>query len=138
MVSKQEVLDCFEEFNRVILATVDGDKPRLRPVTMVFVDEVFYFATDSSANKVKQLDGNPEIEFILQLKEESNNGYVRVNGKAIKVKEIDTITMLYNKFEYFKMWKSPSDPTLMVYKVEPSMYDYMKPGEFASVLIEIK
>lgn len=118
------------------MATVDGDKPRLRPMTLVLVDEKFYFATDTSANKVKQMDMNPEVEFILQWKEEPNNGYIRVSGVVEKEEDMNTKTMLYNKFEYFKMWESPSDPSLVVYKVKPSLYDYMKPGEWASVQIE--
>jgi len=137
MTSIDEVLYCFDELNHVVIATVDGNKPKLRPMTLVKHENVFYFATGSAATKVKQLDQNPELELILQWKEETNNGYIRVEGTAIQEKAKDTIIQLYNKFEYFgKLWESPEDPTLIVYKVTPRIFDYMKPGEWASVQIK--
>lgn len=130
-------MDCFSAQNHVVLATVDGDKPRLRPMTLVVHDGGFYFATGTSADKVKQLKDNPEVEFILQWKEEPYNCYIRVRGKANKVDKLETVTELYNTFEYFnKLWESPSDPTLVVYQVEPSLYDYMEPGAFDSVQVK--
>ena len=127
----------FRDLNYVVLATVETNSPRLRPMTMVMHNGSFYFATGSSAEKVRHLKENPEVEFILQLKEEPNNGYIRVRGKANKEKDVETISGLYNRFEYFsKLWESPTDPTLVVYNVEPSLYDYMKPGEWASVRVE--
>ncbi len=137
MASIDEVLNCFKELNHVILATVDGDKPKLRPMTLVKHDSVFYFATGSEATKVKQLDQNPEVEIILQWKDESNNGYIRIEGTAKRENARETITQLYNRFDYFgKLWKSPDDPTLAIYSVNPRVYDYMKPGEWASVQIK--
>jgi uncharacterized pyridoxamine 5'-phosphate oxidase family protein len=137
MVSLDEVLELFRDLNHVVLATVENNSPRLRPMTMVMHNGSFYFATGSSAKKVRHLEENPEGEFILQWKEESNNGYIRVRGKANKVKDLETISGLYNRFEYFsKLWKSPTDPTLVVYNVEPSLYDYLKPGEWESVQIK--
>ncbi|MBC8463054.1 pyridoxamine 5'-phosphate oxidase family protein [Candidatus Bathyarchaeota archaeon] len=134
-----EVIDKFETLSHVVIATVAGTKPRLRPMTLVRHSASFYFATGSDAEKVKQLESNPMVEIILQWKEESNNGYIRLDGKAVKETDVETITELYNRFEYFsKLWKGPDDPTLVVYRVEAKGYDYMKPGEWASIKIEAK
>ncbi len=138
MVKLEEVLSHFKPLNHVVIATVDGDKPRLRPMTFVHNKDVFYFATGSDAEKVKQLNTNPEVEIILQWKEEPNNGYIRISGRAIKEASIEVITELYKTYDYFnKLWESPKDPTLVVYRVEPRVYDYMKPGEWASVRFEV-
>jgi general stress protein 26 len=120
MVSVEKVLSYFKSLNHVVLATVDKESPRLRPVTMVKHIENFYFATGVDANKVKQLEVNPEVEFILQWKEEANNGYIRVVGLAFREESKAIITDLYTSYNYFsKLWKGPEDPTLVVYKVEP-------------------
>ncbi len=139
MVSLTEVIDKFGTLSHVVMATVEGTRPRLRPMTMVRHGPSFYFATGSDAEKVKQLESNPQVEIILQWKEEPNNGYIRLDGKAVKETNMETIAELYHRFEYFsKLWKGPDDPALVVYRVEAGSYDYMKPGEWASVKIEAK
>jgi len=136
MASLREVIDKFGTLSHVVLATVEGTKPRLRPMTLVRHGASFFFATGSDADKVKQLESNPQVEIILQWKEEPNNGYIRLDGKAVKETNKETVTELYERFEYLsKLWKGPDDPTLVVYRVEAKNYDYMKPGEWASVKI---
>ena len=136
MVSLREVIDKFGTLSHVVLATVEGTKPRLRPITLVRHGASFFFATGSEANKVKQLESNPQVEIILQWKEEPNNGYIRLDGKAVRETNKETVADLYERFEYLsKLWKGPNDPTLVVYRVEARNYDYMKPGEWASIKI---
>lgn len=136
MVTVDEVIDRFGALSHVVVATVEADRPRLRPMTMVRHGDAFYLATGSDAEKVKQLDVNPNVEIILQWKEELNNGYIRLEGMAGRVKDIDTVGALYDRFEYFsKLWSGPDDPTLVVYEVKAETYDYMKPGKWASVKI---
>ena len=134
-----EVIDKFGTLSHVVIATVEGTSPRLRPITLVRHGASFFFATGSDAEKVKQLESNPQVEIILQWKEEPNNGYIRLDGEAVKETDAETISVLYHRIEYFsKLWKGPDDPTLVVYRVEARGYDYMKPGEWASVKIEAK
>ena len=136
MVSLREVINKFGTLSHVVLATVEGTKPRLRPMTLVRHGASFFFATGSEANKVKQLESNPKVEIILQWKEESNNGYIRLDGKAVRETNKETVADLYERFEYLsKLWKGPDDPTVVVYRVEARNYDYMKPGEWASIKI---
>ncbi|MES0324284.1 MAG: pyridoxamine 5'-phosphate oxidase family protein [Candidatus Bathyarchaeia archaeon] len=136
MVSLREVINKFGTLSHVVLATVEGTKPRLRPMTLVRHGASFFFATGSEANKVKQLESNPQVEIILQWKEEPNNGYIRLDGKAVRETNKETVADLYERFEYLsKLWKGPDDPTLVVYRVEARNYDYMKPGEWASIKI---
>lgn len=136
MVSLREVINKFGILSHVVLATVEGTKPRLRPMTLVRHGASFFFATGSEANKVKQLESNPQVEIILQWKEEPNNGYIRLDGKAVRETNKETVADLYERFEYLsKLWKGPDDPTLVVYRMEARNYDYMKPGEWASIKI---
>ena len=136
MVSLREVINKFGTLSHVVLATVEGTKPKIRPMTLVRHGASFFFATGSEANKVKQLESNPQMEIILQWKEEPNNGYIRLDGKAVRETNKETVADLYERFEYLsKLWKGPDDPTIVVYRVEARNYDYMKPGEWASIKI---
>jgi len=136
MISLREVINKFGILSHVVLATVEGTKPRLRPMTLVRHGASFFFATGSESNKVKQLESNPQVEIILQWKEEPNNGYIRLDGKAVRETNKETVADLYERFEYLsKLWRGPDDPTLVVYRVEARNYDYMKPGEWASIKI---
>lgn len=127
-----EILGHFNELNYVVLATVEHNKPRLRH------RGAFFFATGAGANKVRQLDDNPKVEILLQWKEEPNNGYIRLEGKASR-EDSETVGELYIKFDYFsKLWSGPEDPSLLVYRMEPSAYDYMKPGEWTSEKLVVK
>ncbi len=137
MDTQTEIIDKFGALSHVVIATVERGTPRLRPMTLVRHGASFYFATGSDAEKVKQLESNPKVEIILQWKEGANNGYIRLDGKAVAEKDMETVTALYNRFDYFsKLWKAPDDPTLVVYRVETRGYDYMKPGEWASIKID--
>jgi general stress protein 26 len=132
-----EIIEKFGALSHVVVATVEDTSPRLRPMTLVRHGASFYFATGSDAEKVKQLASNPGVEIILQWKEGANNGYIRLDGEAVAETDAETVSALYNRFEYFsKLWKAPDDPTLVVYRVEARGYDYMKPGEWASVKID--
>ena len=76
------------------------------------------------------------MEIILQWKEEPNNGYIRLDGKAVKETNKETVTELYERFEYLsKLWWGRPVPSIVVYRVEARNYDYMKPGEWASIKI---
>ena len=115
MVSLREVIDKFGTLSHVVLATVEGTRPRLRSMPLARHGASFFFATGSDAEKVKQLESTPEVEIILQWKEEPNNGYIRLDGKAVKETNKETVTELYERFDYFsKLWKGPDDLTLVV------------------------
>lgn len=125
--------------NHVVLATSEMDQPRLRPITLIFDDGRFFFATTSTDNKVGQLRCNPKIELILQWKEPPNNGYIRLEGSAEKLEESKLISQLYNGYDFMgKLWTSSADPNLTVYEVKPTAYDYLKPGEWSTHRLKIK
>ncbi len=137
MVTIQKILSHYKDLNYVVMATVDETKPKLRPITLVKMDESFFFATGADSNKVKQLEMNSEVEILLQWKEVKNNGYIRLEGTVVIEKSLERITNLFNRFEYLnKLWRGAHDPALVVYRVEPKVFDYMKAGAWESVQLE--
>jgi hypothetical protein len=83
------------------------------------------------------LNPTPRLRSYSSGRRGGNNGYIRLDGEAVTEKDMETVIALYNRFDYFnKLWKAPDDPTLVVYRVEARGYDYMKPGEWASIKID--
>lgn len=139
MIGLEEILSHFKATNHVVLASAEKDQPRLRPVTLVHHGDAFFFATQSSDNKVKQLTENPKIELILMWQEPPNNGYIRVEGEAVKLMDQGLIAELYASYDFMgKLWSGPSDPNLTIYEVKPSVYDYLKPGEWSTLKLKVK
>ncbi len=139
MLMLDEVLRHFKPLNQVVLASVEKDQPRLRPVTLVYSENRFFFATQSSDNKVEQLTHNSKIELILQWQEPPNNGYIRLEGLAVKLEDEKLVSELYKSNDFMgKLWSSPVDPDLTVYEITPNVYDYLKPGEWSTHKLKIK
>jgi general stress protein 26 len=139
MIGLDEILSHFKAINHVVLASVEGDQPRLRPVTLVHHGDGFFFATQSSDNKVRQLAENPKIELILMWQEPPNNGYIRMEGKAEKLREKRLIKELYESYDFMgKLWSGPDDPNLTIYEVKPSLFDYLRPGEWSTLKLKVK
>jgi general stress protein 26 len=139
MSKLQEILNHFDSVNHVVLASAEGDQPRLRPITLINQGDRFFFATQSSDSKVKQLLDNPKIELILQWREPPNNGYVRLEGTTEKLVDENLVSKLYFESGFIeKLWSSPNDSNLTIFEVLPTMYDYLRPGEWSTVKLKIK
>ncbi len=139
MIGLDEILRHFEATNHVVLASVEKDQPHLRPVTLIHHGDAFFFATQTSDNKVKQLSENPKIELILMWQEPPNNGYIRVEGIVAKLVDHGLIAQLYETYDFMgKLWSGPSDPNLTIYEVKPAVFDYLKPGEWSTLKLEVK
>lgn len=134
--SLDDILSSFQPENHVTLATIEDKQPRLRPMTIMYHKKKFYFATGTDSNKIKQIKSNPKIEFILRLAKNGNNGYIRVECTGEKETDKKLIEDLFNEYEFIsKLWKSPEDSRLIMIELVPSMFDYMKPGDWSSTPI---
>jgi uncharacterized pyridoxamine 5'-phosphate oxidase family protein len=138
---KGEIMDSNTIFNKiqmVDLATAEGDQPRLRPMTLIYMDKHFYFATGSNDNKTKQLQANPKAEFCMLIKNESNSGYVRGSGKMQIVTE-QTLRKAVADFAVFlyDYWKDAADPDFVLFELLLSDLRYMKPGEMYEEVIPL-
>lgn len=74
---RKEVWSHFGELQNVFLATVEGDQPRLRPVTLIRLGNRLFFATGGGDAKVEQIKRNPKVEFCLLLEKGESKGTVR-------------------------------------------------------------
>jgi len=127
---EKEAWDKFSGYETVMLATSEGDQPRVRPVTLIRHRDSFWVATGAESAKVAQIRANPKVEFCLPLKSEEGNGYVRVGGSGEVVDDQRIKEDLACHIEFFaNYWKGADDPTYALIKISPREVEYMRPGE---------
>ena len=96
------------------IATIDGDKPRVRGFKMWFADKTgFYFHTGASKNVSKQLKKNPNIEMcIIGLK------MMRVSGKVKFLHDIELRKRLLEERPFLKgLCSGPEDEFLEIFQI---------------------
>jgi len=126
-----EIMGYFEKFQDVFLATIEDDKPKVRPMSMVYLDSKFWFLTGTQDAKMDQIRKNPKIEWCYMFKKGDHVGYIRGNGTADVITDIELKTSIANRVEYFDQhWGSPDDPNYTLIEVNTKEVEYMKPGEY--------
>lgn len=119
-----EVSEFLKDCGVFYIATIDGDKPRVRPFGVVNIfDDKLYVLTGKSKKVSKQIHENPNVE-ICGFK---NGKWIRVEGKLIsddrrKAKE----SMLDANPELKNMYSADDDNTEVLYFTEAkaTIYSY--------------
>jgi len=134
---KREIWSLFSGLQNVFLATADGDQPRLRPVTMMRLGDRLFFATGISDAKVKQIRGNPKVEFCLLLEKGESKGTVRAECLAKIVTDNVVKSELYNKVPIMKeFWSSPEDKTYALIELTPRGFEFMPVGSMQATKVK--
>ena len=127
--NENEIWQLFKQKQVIYFASIEEQKPRVRPVTMLCVDDRFWVLTGTSDRKVTQLKANPYMELCLPLEEDGYHGYLRIEGTANIVTDSKTKREIAEKCEYFKdFWKDTNDPGYTLLELEFQEIGYMKPG----------
>jgi general stress protein 26 len=131
---KKEVWSLFKDMQSVYLATVEADQPRVRPVTLLDLDEKFWIATSTRSAKTRQILRNPNVEFCLPLQDESGQGYLRVSGVASLVTDRGTLESIGPRIPFLsEYWKGVDDPDFCLIRITRVELEYMKPGELNAI-----
>jgi general stress protein 26 len=127
---KAEVRSHFQDYQHVFLATNEGDQPRVRPVTLVNLEQKFWVFTGTTDAKVGQVQKNPAIEFCLPFKEGEHHGYVRATGVAKIVEERETKVKVAKHCDFFsEHFKGFDDPNYTLLELKINEIEYLKSGE---------
>ncbi|KPK62979.1 hypothetical protein AMJ83_08840 [candidate division WOR_3 bacterium SM23_42] len=128
---KKEVWGLFRDTQPVFLATLDGSKPRVRPVTLIHFDMKLWVSTGANNAKIKQIKTNGNVEFCLLLEKGENKGYVRGTGVADIVEDMETKKLLSENIPFFtEYWKDFTDPEFALLQVHVQDIEYLRPGVF--------
>jgi general stress protein 26 len=107
------------------LATIDGDQPRVRPVSPVRTDGfTVYVANLRTYHKTAEIAANPRVE-LCYLDGEHNQ--VRITGTAEVVTDRELIQEIWEENPLLRYYLgTPDNPELVVYRVVPGRVRYMR------------
>jgi general stress protein 26 len=107
------------------LASVDGDQPRLRPVSPVRTDGfTVYIANLRHYNKTREIAANPKVELCYI---DAEHNQVRITGNAEVVSERAILEEIWAANALMRQYLGSLDnPDLLVYRVAPSRVRYMQ------------
>jgi general stress protein 26 len=129
-ILKQEVLALLKPEQMVYLSTSIDNQPKVRPVTLIYNKNRFFFATGANDAKVQQISSNPQVEICLTIKNETNSGYVRAGGILELISDSSIRKEIYEEASFLHyFWKAPTDPSYVLYQMNWHTVEYMKPGE---------
>jgi uncharacterized pyridoxamine 5'-phosphate oxidase family protein len=116
MNRNEKIVSMLNDFGVFYLATVDGQKPKVRPFGFVMAfDDKLYFATGTNKDVYKQLEKNSDFEICATSKDGSR--WIRIKGKAAldsnnvkaKQKALEIMPRLIN------VYKSAQNPEFAVF-----------------------
>ncbi len=127
---RDEIWSTFNEYRIVYFATSTDDQPRVRPLTMVPLDDELWILTGTKDAKMKELEKNPKIEVCLPIERDEHTGSARFSGNAVVVKDLETKKNIAARVDYFKeFWERADDPNFTLLKMDFNEVEYMRPGE---------
>lgn len=124
--------DCIEFVRRNpngFLATIDGNRPRVRPMTIWDADETgLYFYTSKVKPLMSQLLASPMVEIAFyQPGTPPDIGVVlRINGQIEIVEDMNVHRKLYGVMPWLSEvgTGTPDCPTIVVFKISTGQYNF--------------
>ena len=107
------------------LATIDGDQPRLRPVSPVRTDGfIVYIANLRSYHKTAEIAANPKVELCYL---DDQHDQIRLTGVAEVVIDRALLREIWDANPLLRQYLGNIDnPELIVYRVRPTRVRFMK------------
>jgi general stress protein 26 len=108
-----------------MLATIDGDRPRVRPVSPVRTDRfTVYVANLRSYHKTTEIAANPKVELCYL---DDKHDQVRITGVAEVLTDRALLEEIWNANPLLRQYLGSIDnPELIVYRVRPERVRYMR------------
>ena len=109
----EEVKNFLKECGVYYLATIDGDKPRVRPFgTAEIFEDKLYIQTGKSKDVSKQIQANPNVE-ICAFKD---GKWIRVSGNLIRDDRVEAKKDMLDKNPNLRgMYNENDDNTIVLY-----------------------
>ena len=108
-----------------VLATIDGDKPRVRPVSPVRTDGfTIYVANLRSYHKTGEIAANPSVELCYM---DPEHNHVRLTGTAEILEDHALLEEIWQTNPLLRQYLGSIDnPELIVYRITPNRVRYMQ------------
>jgi general stress protein 26 len=108
-----------------ILATIDGNQPRLRPVSPVRQDGfTIYVANLRGYHKTQEIAANPKVELCYL---DEHHDQVRITGIAEILTDRKLLELIWDDNPLLRQYLGNLDnPELIVYQIRPVQVRYMQ------------
>jgi general stress protein 26 len=120
----QLAADLVKKVRFPVLATVEEDQPRARPVSPVRTEGfTVYVANLKSYGKTREIEINPKVELCYV---DDDHNQVRITGTAEAMKDRKLLEEIWNSNRLLQHYLGSIDnPELIVYKIIPARVRYM-------------
>src|SRR5262245_57280811 len=107
------------------LATIDGDQPRLRPVSPVKTDGfTVHVANLRNYHKTVEIAANPKVELCYL---DDHHDQVRITGLAHVETDRQVLQQIWDANPLLRQYLGSLDnPALIMYRIEPARVRFMK------------
>jgi general stress protein 26 len=107
------------------LASLDGDQPRLRPVSPVRTDGfTAYVANLKSYHKTAEIAANPKVELCYL---DEHHDQVRITGHAEVVTDRTLLAEIWEANPLLRRYLgTPDNPALIIYRIVPVRVRFMR------------
>jgi general stress protein 26 len=107
------------------LATMDGDQPRVRPVSPVRTEGfTVYVANLRGYHKTQEIAANPKVELCYL---DEHHDQVRITGRAEVLTDRPLLQQIWDGNPLLRQYLGSLDnPQLIVYRIVPTCVRYMK------------
>jgi general stress protein 26 len=108
-----------------LLATADGDQPRVRPMTLSWEEDfTTYYVSLRRFHKTVELDANPKVEVCFL---DEHHSQVRISGTAELVTDAALRQRAWDRDPLIPRFLGSIDnPEFMLWRVRPQRVRYMK------------
>lgn len=107
------------------LATMDGDQPRVRPVSPVRTDGfTTYIANLRGYHKTGEIAANPKVELCYL---DEHHDQVRITGRAEVLTDPALLASIWESNPLLRRYLgTPDNPALVIYRVVPERVRFMR------------
>jgi general stress protein 26 len=108
-----------------LLATQDGDQPRLRPISLLKIDRfTVYFGNLRRYHKTVEIQANPKVELCFM---DPHHNQVRLTGVAEVVADRAVLEEIWNANPLVRQFLGRIDnPEFILYRISPRRVRYMQ------------
>ena len=108
-----------------MLATIDGDQPRLRPVSPVRTEGFTVFVANLRRyGKTAEIAANPKVELCYT---DDEHNQVRITAVAEVLEDAELLAEIWAGNPLLRAYlRTPDNPELIVYRIDPGRVRFMK------------
>lgn len=114
----KEVFDFLKKCGTYYIATIDGDKPRVRPFgTVDIFENKMYIQTGKTKNVSKQIHSNPQIEICGM----ADGKWIRVEAAAIEDDNVEARKHMLDAYPELQKMYSANDGNTEVFYLKDAI-----------------